>query len=141
MEISRYWRYISRSRFADHLRRQNHLIIDGWHVLRFAYDDLIERPRVCQQIVQQLLGKLGGVTSSVEIKLSIIEQAIVHLAASLESPITPAFAASKLGIHRTTVLKYLKLLVVKELLLPTRKDVKRVCRYRLNKAMYLKFLT
>ncbi|WP_229263795.1 DNA-binding response regulator [Cohnella cholangitidis] len=130
-----HWRDISRSQFADHLMRQNHLIIDGWYVLRFAYDDLIERPRVCQQIIQQLLGKLGGVSSGVEFKLSTIEQAIIRIASSLSTPITPKFAATQLRVHRTTVMRHIQSLVHKELLIPTRPDVKRVYSYRLNKPL------
>jgi very-short-patch-repair endonuclease len=34
-----HWREISRWRFADNLMRQNHLLIDGWRLLRFAYDE------------------------------------------------------------------------------------------------------
>ncbi|WP_239618318.1 endonuclease domain-containing protein [Cohnella mopanensis] len=136
-----HWRDLSRSQFADHLMRQNHLMIDGWYVLRFSYDDLIERPRVCQQIIQQLLGKLGGSSSRIDMKLSTIEQAIIILAASLSTPITPTFAAKQLGVHRTTVMRHIQSLVRKELLIPTRTDVRRICSYRLNKAFLSKVVS
>ncbi|WP_051318178.1 hypothetical protein [Cohnella thermotolerans] len=46
----------SKMRFADDRIRQNDLQLDGWRVLRFAYDDLSDRPRLCRQIVQQARG-------------------------------------------------------------------------------------
>ncbi|WAH36952.1 PDDEXK family nuclease [Alicyclobacillus dauci] len=51
---------ISQSQFSDHYQRQNHLVIDGWHILRFTYSDVRHRPRICQQNIQQLLGRLTG---------------------------------------------------------------------------------
>ncbi|WP_336785275.1 DNA-binding response regulator [Paenibacillus sp. MMO-177] len=51
-------RDIDRRGFADRLLRQNHLMLDGWVVLRFSFDDVKERPRQCQQMLQQMLGKL-----------------------------------------------------------------------------------
>ncbi|WP_436241973.1 DUF559 domain-containing protein [Paenibacillus sp. LjRoot56] len=42
---------ISRTQFSDGLIRQNHLMIDGWKVLRFSYDDVKNRPRMCEQII------------------------------------------------------------------------------------------
>ncbi|TMV49655.1 DNA-binding response regulator [Paenibacillus mesophilus] len=55
-------RDLSRWQFADNLLRQNHLVLDGWKVLRFAYDELTDKPRRCQQTVQQLLGRWYGDT-------------------------------------------------------------------------------
>jgi very-short-patch-repair endonuclease len=48
---------LSRQQFSDQLIRQNHLIIDGWKVLRFSLDDVKERPRMCEQLVQQFMGR------------------------------------------------------------------------------------
>jgi hypothetical protein len=39
---------LSRWQFSDSLMRQNHLILDGWKLLRFSYDDIKEKPRMCQ---------------------------------------------------------------------------------------------
>jgi hypothetical protein len=48
---------MTRWQFSDSLMRQNHLILDGWKVLRFSYDDIKEKPRMCQQLLQQFMGK------------------------------------------------------------------------------------
>lgn len=49
-------RNITKWKFADGCNRQNHLVIDGWKVLRFAYTDLEDQPRMCQQTIQHLTG-------------------------------------------------------------------------------------
>ena len=51
---------ISRWQFSDNLERQNQLVIDGWTVIRFSYDQVKEKPRRCQQIVQQVIGRWLG---------------------------------------------------------------------------------
>lgn len=130
-----HWRDLSRTQFADHLMRQNHLVIDGWLMLRFSYDDIVEKPRVCQQLLQQVMGRLGLVKTNSDDRLTPAEKVIIRLALSISSPISPQYATSQLGLHRTTVVKHLQSLVRKGLLLPTRKDAKRVCSYRINKVL------
>jgi hypothetical protein len=46
-------------------------MLDGWTVLRFAFDDIADKPRQCQQMLLQLHGKLiavgrGGRTGEIE---------------------------------------------------------------------------
>lgn len=53
-------RDISREQFSDQCRRQNDLIIDGWKVLRYSYDDIREMPRFCQQKLHQFMGRWLG---------------------------------------------------------------------------------
>lgn len=48
---------IDRWQFADQLIRQNHLMLDGWKVIRFAKDHIENQPRLCQQIIQQMMGR------------------------------------------------------------------------------------
>ncbi|WP_217595420.1 hypothetical protein [Cohnella sp. GbtcB17] len=52
-------RDVSRWQYADNLERQNHLLIDGWHLLRFSRDDMIEKPRRCQQTLIAALSAWG----------------------------------------------------------------------------------
>ncbi len=55
-----HWKQASRRQFGDHLMRQLYLTIDGWIVIRFSYDYIVDMPRQCQQALQQLIGKLYG---------------------------------------------------------------------------------
>ncbi|MBD0383647.1 hypothetical protein ICC18_26575 [Paenibacillus sp. WST5] len=34
-----------------------HLVIDGCKILRFAYDDVKDKPRMCEQMLQQFMGR------------------------------------------------------------------------------------
>ncbi|MCI3920354.1 hypothetical protein MO973_08915 [Paenibacillus sp. TRM 82003] len=49
---------ISRYQFADERRRDSALIILGWEVIRFSYDDIRERPLECQQLLKHRIAKL-----------------------------------------------------------------------------------
>jgi hypothetical protein len=125
-----HWRDASRWQFADQLMRQNHLIIDGWKVLRFAYDDILEKPRRCQQIVQQLLGRwLGEGETGAE--LSAEEKEIVRLALRKNEPLTPCDVGAQLGICNKYARKLLRLLVMKKILSPA-SGSNRIRSYRLR---------
>lgn len=84
--LSGHWRDISQEQFSDHCERQNHLVIDGWHVLRFSFTDVQNRPRRCQQTIQQLIGRLSGDASASLAKLSLTDREIVRAALSLTRP-------------------------------------------------------
>jgi len=126
-----HWKDIDQQKFADHLIRQNHLVLDGWIVLRFSYDDVKDRPRRCQQIIQQLLGKLSGLNS---VQLAPIEKALYDLACAGDDPIAPLQAATRLGIHRKTAAKHLRKLKDKGMLIPLiskpKDKVVRTVRYQ-----------
>lgn len=72
-------RDVSRFRFGDNLERQNLLLIDGWHMLRFSRDDMLEKPKRCQQTLLAAMtawGYGGGAANLNE--LSMQERAILH---------------------------------------------------------------
>lgn len=47
---------ISKSKHNDHIKRQNDLILQGWLLLRFTFDQVINEPMTCQSKVQQSIG-------------------------------------------------------------------------------------
>ncbi|MEK0315197.1 DNA-binding response regulator [Cohnella sp. 56] len=73
-------RDVSRFRFGDNLERQNLLLIDGWHMLRFGRDDMLEKPKRCQQTLLAAMTAwgYGGGGSANSIELSMQERAILH---------------------------------------------------------------
>lgn len=127
-----HWKDITRYQFIDSRVRQNHLVIDGWHVIRFAYDDIITNPRRCQQTLQQLLGTIGNATNSSTPKLQLIEQNILNIAMKSTEPLTPIAVASELGIHINTAYRYLNSLLNKEFLVPKNSSAKKVYKYLIN---------
>ncbi|OAS17098.1 hypothetical protein A8708_02450 [Paenibacillus oryzisoli] len=129
---------ISRTQFSDSLTRQNHLIIDGWKVLRFSYDDIKNHPRMCEQIILQFIGKYfsdqhGGQEQIGE--LSIIEQTICRLALSYEKAISPRYVSEyfQFGIKKSR--NILHEMMEKELLLSAGVGQQRIRYYRLHPAV------
>lgn len=63
-----------------------HLVNDGWIVIRIGYDDLLERPKVWQQLLLQYIGRIFGSGGDTLERYSQ-EREIVRLAMRLERPV------------------------------------------------------
>lgn len=100
---------LSRRQFEDQLVRQNHLVIDGWEVLRFPYDMVERAPRQCQQMVQQFMGRRLGAPGSGE--LSVYGEAVVRLAQTASRPITPGEVRALLRVGKRKARELLRELV------------------------------
>jgi hypothetical protein len=112
----------SRWQYTTSHRRQNQVLTDGWHLLRFTYDDVQDYPRICQQAIQQLLGRLLGQVSITQL-LSLPtanEREVVRLALQSEDPFTPSAVRELLNLSDETVHKLLHQLVSKQWLQPAR---------------------
>ncbi|MDT9724740.1 DNA-binding response regulator [Xylanibacillus composti] len=125
-----HWRNISRWQFVDHNRRQNDLIIDGWKVLRFAYDDIKEYPRFCQQKLQQFVGRWYG-EGHQALNADWREKEIIRYALKAGRPLKPLDLSDYMGVDVKTARKWLAQLVEKGWLLPASGE-KRIRAYRLN---------
>lgn len=129
-----HWRDASRWQFADHIMRQNHLVVDGWKVIRFSYDDVKEKPRRCQQVVQQFLGKwFGNPTISEGKRLSPYEKEIIRLGLRKQQPLTLANVTLHLSIGEKFARKLLRGLAESGIVQPV-SGIKRVHAYRLVQA-------
>lgn len=120
---------ISRTQFSDQWIRQNHLIIDGWKILRFSYDDINERPRMCEQLLQQLMGRWYSGQKRSLVHLSAEEKEVLRLTLRCNSFITPKEVCTLLGVEQQKARKVLYGLLEKNLLMPGKVDSKRVSRY------------
>lgn len=121
---------ISRWQFSDNLERQNQLVIDGWIVIRFSYDQVKEKPRRCQQIVQQVMGQWLGDELD-HTSLSFHEREVVRLAIRKGEAITPIEVERYMELSDKTVKKVLSQLVEKKMLIPS-SGTKRIRSYRLG---------
>ncbi|MCM3389771.1 DNA-binding response regulator [Ureibacillus chungkukjangi] len=121
---------ISRWQFSDNLERQNQLVIDGWTVIRFSYDQVKEQPRRCQQIVQQVIGQWLGDEQN-QTALSTVEKEVLRLAVRKGEAIYPKEVEKYLKLSDKTVRNILSRLVEKKMLLPA-SGIKRVRSYRLG---------
>lgn len=124
-------RDISRWQHADHLQRQNDLVMDDWIVLRFAYDDVRERPRRCEQTLQQALGKWFGHTVP-SVHLDQEEKKVVQFMIS-KGEATLASIAEHLQVCTKTARKHLTNLMDKRVIEPA-SGQKRIRLYRLGGA-------
>ncbi|MEH7179198.1 DNA-binding response regulator [Neobacillus vireti] len=121
---------ISRWKFSDNLERQNQLVIDGWTVIRFSYDQVNEKPRRCQQIVQQVIGR--WVSDELDqAALSLLEKEVLRLAIRKGEEISPIEVEKYLNLSDKTVKNILSQLVDKKMLIPA-SGTKRIRSYRLG---------
>lgn len=122
---------ISRSQFSDQLMRQNHLVIDGWRVLRFSFDDVNERPRMCAQLIQQFMGRWFGGNTVKAGHLSCEEKDVLRLAVRLNRKLTPKDVCEWLDVGQQKARKLLHGLLEKSLLKPGGRGSRRIYCYEL----------
>ncbi|MEH7272266.1 hypothetical protein [Neobacillus vireti] len=112
------------------MERQNQLVIDGWTVIRFSYDQVNEKPRRCQQIVQQVIGR--WVSDELDqAALSLLEKEVLRLAIRKGEEISPIEVEKYLNLSDKTVKNILSQLVDKKMLIPA-SGTKRIRSYRLG---------
>ncbi|TYS14126.1 DUF559 domain-containing protein [Rossellomorea vietnamensis] len=121
---------ISRWQFTDNLERQNQLVIDGWTVIRFSYDQVKENPRRCQQIVQQVIGRWVGDEMDLS-TLSLVEKEVLRLTIRKGDAIFPIEVEKDLKLCGKTARKVLSQLVNKNIMAPA-SGVERIRSYRLG---------
>jgi hypothetical protein len=121
---------ISRWQFSDSFERQNQLVIDGWTVIRFSYDQVKEKPRRCQQIVQQVIGRWLGDELDLT-SLSFVEKEVLRFAIRKGEAISPIEVEQYLKVSNKTVKKVLSTLADKKMLIPA-SGIMRVRSYRLG---------
>ena len=110
-------RDIDRGRFGDNFMRQNQLVLDGWKIIRFSYDDLTHKKRRCQQLILHMLGRWYG-ESDVSISAEYQEKEIMRLAAMSIEPLKSRNVAELLGIRPEAARVWLRRLHAKGLLQP-----------------------
>jgi len=131
---SPHQRDISRDAFSDERDRQNDLVIDGWKIIRFSVDRLINQPRECQRRLQQLMGKCLGEWERMN-GLSLEEREIIKRALRLSGVLKVGDVQECLGVSDRTARKWLHRLVQKRVLLP-QSGTQRIHCYRLMSDQY-----
>lgn len=125
-----HWRNITKWHFSDHCQRQNHLVIDGWNVIRLPYDDVNEHPRLCQQTIQQLMGRWLSNTTSTNVA-TVLEREVIRFVTRSMKPITPRDICGFLRVGPDYAQRLLHELTRKEWLQPASGNV-RIRSYRLH---------
>ncbi|SDG29034.1 hypothetical protein SAMN04488542_13340 [Fontibacillus panacisegetis] len=125
-----HMRHISRVQFSDQCRRQNDLVIDGWKVLRYSYDDVKENPRFCQQKLQQFMGRWLGQDERV-VEVDWEEKEIIRLFLKSSCPVTPTDLANHFGVTTKTARVWLHQMLTKKWIQPVGGS-QRIRAYKLN---------
>jgi very-short-patch-repair endonuclease len=121
---------LNRWQFTDQLTRQNHLILDGWKVLRFAYDEIKEKPRRCQQLILQMMGSWFGEDYAGP-ALTLEEKEILRIVGQTHDPLLPKIIAERLRISRNHAGKLLRKLAQMGILQPA-SGTTRIRSYKLS---------
>lgn len=128
-------RNVTRWEYDDGLDRHNDLVLDEWRVLRFSLDQLKEKPRKCQQKLQQCLGKWGAVRDS-SLPQHPIDQAIILYMLRHEAPISPIKVSRELGWHRSTISRHMDRLAETQHLIAVRIGKRKTTKYTINPTTY-----
>jgi hypothetical protein len=131
-----HWRDASRWQFSDDLMRQNRLILDGWYVLRFSYDDIKDKPRRCQQVIRDMSGLIFSNPSFGV--LNLYERELIRSAAASTTDITLSVAMDVLQTGERKARQCLISLKDKGWLLPSKGGDHRIHGYRINPEMRLR---
>jgi hypothetical protein len=124
---------MSRSQFSDQWLRQNHLVIDGWKILRFSYDDVKERPRMCEQLIQQFMGRWhSGQIRNIG-RLSSEERDVLRFGMRIHRSFTPKEICLLLDIEKQKARKLLHGLLENGLLVSGGIGNERIYCYQLSK--------
>lgn len=129
-----HMRHVSREQLSDQTQRQNHLVIDGWRVLRFTYDDVKEKPRYCQQTLQQLMGRFIGEAKPSD-PLTCMHKEILRMGLRLSRPITARDVCEHLSIESKWARNLLRHLAGTGMLLAVSGE-ERIRSYRINPEKY-----
>jgi hypothetical protein len=125
---------IDRWQHGDNLMRQNHLILDGWKVFRFSSEEIINKPRRCQQFILHLMGYLyGDADKLASDSISLKEREIIRFVAMALEPVTPKHLPDFLSIHPENARIWLHRLYEKKLLKAVG-GTSRIRSYMLDKA-------
>ncbi|MDG0814286.1 hypothetical protein [Cohnella rhizosphaerae] len=132
-----HYRDVNRYRFADNLERQNLFLIDGWHILRFSRDDMLERPKRCQQTLLMAMATWGyGGNGANALELNLIERAILHWCGKQRSTIKIKEVMTALKIGHQAAFAGLQALDAKGIVKSNRTPSGRITSYAVLPKLY-----
>lgn len=114
-----HWKDISQEDYTDNCRRENSLLLDGWIVLRFTYQDVTSSSRQCELTIRQAKADIIARSSAFK-DTNPYERDVIRLAIRSTQPITPKDVCDYLNISRDYSFSLLHGLTEKKWLLPAR---------------------
>ncbi|OFW79328.1 MAG: hypothetical protein A2201_11570 [Alicyclobacillus sp. RIFOXYA1_FULL_53_8] len=77
-------------------------------MLRFTYKDVQERPRLCQQTIQQLVGRITGDSSGILKGMKVLDREIIRMAMDSTHPVTVQDVVVRFALGRRAAARHLK---------------------------------
>lgn len=131
---------ITRSQFSDQWIRQNHLMLDGWKLLRFSFDDVKDRPRMCEQMIHQFMGKWFGSSHSGRYSsCSVEEREIIRMALRSNRKVKPSDVCIALDVEQQKARTLLQSLLSRGILIPGGRGKQRMYVYLLSHSITAEF--
>jgi len=116
---------INRRQYANQWVRHMHLLNDSWLVTHISLDDVKDRPRLWQQLFQQMIGRLFGDDDTARFELSGHERDVLRTAFRLDRPIKLTEVRTVLQCGYETARKQIRSLEDKKWLVPVGKGTAR----------------
>ncbi|KRE32304.1 hypothetical protein [Paenibacillus sp. Soil724D2] len=131
---------ITRSQFSDQWIRQNHLLLDGWKLLRFSFDDVKDKPRMCEQMIHQFMGKWFGTSHSGQYSsCSFEDKEIIRMALLSNRKVKPNDVCSALNVEQQKARSLLHSLLSRGILIPGGRGKQRIHIYHLSHSITAEF--
>lgn len=127
---------LDRRQYSNQWVRHMHLTIDGWIIIRISLDDIMERPRLWQQLLQQLIGRLFG-NAPTDYELGAEERDILRLALRLDCPIKLSDVRELLRCGYDRARHHLSALEDKQRLIPHGRGRRRIHAWQANPQIQL----
>lgn len=108
---------MDREKHSRALQRDNFLIAMGWKILRFSYDDVVQRPELCRMMIQMTLSN-SMVGNPNKKPISLLERELLQQAWLMGQSIRPTDLIAHYNINFRTARNRLHALVEKGLLKP-----------------------
>ncbi|OCT11530.1 hypothetical protein A8709_07655 [Paenibacillus pectinilyticus] len=109
---------MDREKFSYALNRDTFLTGMGWRMIHFSFDDIQNRPEVCQMLLQLVIGP-HLIRQSAAPSLTPEEKEVLRMAINLSRPIRPKDITSFYEVNFRTSRKWLGSLVAKGVLTKT----------------------
>lgn len=140
IEIDGFEMHVSkmdRDLFIDSSERQNSLTFNEFTIVRFSYDQIVQKPMECVEFLKALFDKLDNQSAWMK-KMSIRERLVIQFALRCgDRRFMLREVMTTVGLGEKTVRQLLRRLVIGEWLIPVGES-ERIRYYRINPKMWNK---